>query len=353
MSTYILVDFASLAHRCKHIGAPDVVTKTGMALHITLNSLRQVWRNFGGSHVVLCLEGKSWRRGVYPQYKAQRRMNDAQRSKREIEDDEFYFEAMNRFVSFLKERTNVTVLQSPVAEADDFIARWIQLHPTDTNIIFSGDTDFYQLLNDNVVIYDGVKGWTISSSQVLDEKGKPAITKKNVKVKNDKGILISKTVTTPVSPPVAEYELFKKIIRGDSSDNIMSACPGAREQGSAKKPGILEAYNDRHNKGYEWNQFMLQEWDKLEGSDEDGIPIMKTVRVIDEYKINKQLIDLTQQPDEIKTLLDQVIIQQVQKKPQQGVGIWFLRFAEEMALNNIVKFPTDYAVILATPYIKN
>jgi hypothetical protein len=79
--------------------------------------------------------------------------------------------------------------------------------------------------------------------------------------------------------------------------------------------------------------------------------ITKKVRVIDEFKINKLLIDLTEQPASIKECLDDCIVQAVQKPVKQGVGIWFLRFTEEMGLTNIGKNPTEYAQILSTPYI--
>jgi 5'-3' exonuclease len=270
MKNYILIDMSNIEHRCKHIQAYDVDIKAGMALQIALNSFRQMWRKFNGNHLVVCLEGRSWRKDVYPDYKAHRQSLLAHRTKKEIEDDEFYFTTMREFTKFLADKTNVTVLQSNIGEADDLIARWIFLHPEDKHIVCSGDTDFYQLLSDNVTIYDAVKNWTISSKEVLNEDDKPAVSKKNVKIKDIKsGKQISKLVETRIAPPVAEYELFKKIIRGDASDNIMSAYPGAREHGSLKKPGIKEAFDDRIDKGYEWNQFMLHEWNKLIGVDAD------------------------------------------------------------------------------------
>jgi hypothetical protein len=87
-------------------------------------------------------------------------------------------------------------------------------------------------------------------------------------------------------------------VRGDMGDGIFSAYPGVRYQGSSKKVGIEDAWLDP-GKGYHWNNFMLQRWDKLneDGSTED-------VRVLDEYERNVMLIDLTAQPAEIKDLLD-------------------------------------------------
>lgn len=344
-ATYVLVDAHNLFHRAKHVTQGDAATKAGMALHICFNSLKKLWREFGATHIVVATEGKSWRREIYPEYKAHRRVADAIKTKSEREEDELYFDAMKMFLEFLQKRTNVTVLHSQGCEADDLIARWIQLHPADQHIIFSGDSDFYQLLADNVKIYDGVKGWTITKDEVLDEKGNPAsrdrtitekITSKTGKVRE-----VKKKITEAISPPDPEYELFKKIIRGDSSDNIMSAKPGVRENGSSKKPGIKEAYDDRQGRGYDWTMFMQEEWEDHEGN---------MIKVQDAYKRNQQLIDLTFQPEEIKELMDAVILEAVQAPRKTQVGIYFLRFCEEMALANIARSPNDYAVFLQAPY---
>ncbi len=353
MSTYILVDYSNLIHRCKYITSPDIETRTGMALNIILNSLRQVWRKFEGDHIVICLEGKGWRTDYNAQYKAQRRQLAANRTKTEIVEDEFYFEAMHQFSDFLSNKTNVTVLQAKLAEADDFIAHWIYLHPTDKHIIISGDSDFYQLLAHNVTMYDGVKGWTIGIDEVFDENNKPAKTKKTIKEKDPKtGRVIAKTVENLVKPPVPEYELFKKIIRGDPTDNILGAYPGVKEKGSANKPGIIQAFEDRIQKGYEWNQFMLSEWNKLVGIDQDGNSIMKRVRVADEFKANQKLIDLHEQPQEVKDVLAEVIIAAIQRPVSSSVGIRFLQFAKQMDLTTIGNNPTEYAKMLAAPYQK-
>ena len=39
--------------------------RVGMAMHIMFNSVKKVWREFDGSLVVFCLEGRSWRKDFY------------------------------------------------------------------------------------------------------------------------------------------------------------------------------------------------------------------------------------------------------------------------------------------------
>ena len=353
MSTYLLVDLHNMAHRCLHGTQGTIDIKAGMALHITLNSLRSCWKKFNADHIVFCLEGRSWRKDVYKEYKAQRVVQQATMSKKEKEDVDFFFATFDLFIDFIRDKTNCSVLQCPTAEADDMIARWTQLHPDDKHVIVSTDRDFFQLLSPTVKQYDGMRGWVISPDGYFDEKDLPVVVKKNVNVKDPKsGKMVKKAITESLEKPDPEYALFMKIVRGDPSDNVMSAFPGVREHGSSKKPGIREAFEDRKAKGFNWNNFMLQEWDKLVGADEDGNAITKRVRVIDEYNFNRLLVDLTQQPDEVKFKMDECIAETVSRPLKTMVGIWFLRFTEEMSLFNIGKNPNEYAAMLAAPYAK-
>ena len=63
--TYIIVDTANTFFRARHVINGDADIKLGMALHITFNSIKKAWQDFGGSHVVFCLEGRSWRKDFY------------------------------------------------------------------------------------------------------------------------------------------------------------------------------------------------------------------------------------------------------------------------------------------------
>ena len=75
MKTYILVDSLNMFFRAKHVGGgKDIDMRVGMAMHIMFNSVKKVWREFSGDHVVFCLEGRSWRKDFYPPYKANRKV---------------------------------------------------------------------------------------------------------------------------------------------------------------------------------------------------------------------------------------------------------------------------------------
>ena len=72
------------------------------------------------------------------------------------------------------------------------------------------------------------------------------------------------------------------------------------------KTGIREAFEDRNTGGFNWNNFMLQRWVDHEEQEH---------RVRDDFERNKILIDLTLQPDEIKTECIARIDEAVSKEP--------------------------------------
>jgi len=337
MSKYILVDAANLFFRCLHVTQGNSYDKAGLALHMIFRSIRKVWREHKGDHIVFCLEGRSWRYDVFPKYKAHRKVLALQKTQREREDDQVYQESLDELVKFLTEKTNVTVLQSNRVEGDDFIARWIQNHPQDDHIIVSGDTDFIQLLADNVKIFDGVRGALISQDSVINEDGNPVkfTVKSDGKLKLGEELDLEKD-DFDVEPEWWRRALFMKCMRGDSGDGIFSAYPKVRET------KLKTAWEDRNEQGYNWNTLMLQTWDN------DG----ENVRVLDRYEFNRNLIDLTMQPDDVKELMDQVIVERVMKPSVTGVGIHFMRFCERNGLVNLTKEASDHAIYLNAPYAK-
>ena len=95
--TYILVDTANTFFRARHVVRGDADIKLGMALHITFNSIKKAWNDFGGTHVVFCLEGRSWRKDFYKPYKANRAETRAAMTVREQEEDKLFWETFDAF----------------------------------------------------------------------------------------------------------------------------------------------------------------------------------------------------------------------------------------------------------------
>ena len=323
MTTYILIDTQNLFMRVRHgVRAPDIDSQLGIALHIIFQSIKKVWNQYdtGDRHVVFALEGRSWRKDVYAPYKANRRVTAAARTAREREDDQVFFEIMDDFVSFVRDKTNCTTLRNPNAEADDMIARWIQLHPTDQHVLISTDSDFQQLISPNVVIYNGIAGLLYTNHGVYDKDGKPAIDKRE----------------NPIPVPEPEWILFEKCIRGDSGDNVMSAFPGAR----TKK--IREAYEDRVNRGFAWNNLMLSKWVDHDQNEH---------RVRDLYERNRLLIDLSYQPVDLIEKFDKTIIESVNVQHRKNTGMSLIQFCNRHGLVRIEKTVEEFSPCFSTPYV--
>ena len=324
---YALIDTANTFFRARHIASRNstVEEKVAMALHLTLASTNQIVKRFKIDHVAFCLEGRSFRKNLYAPYKRNRAVDTMSQTEAEVEENTMFWQTYDTFIQFLKEKTNVSVLRDPNAEADDLIARFIHLHPEDNHWIISTDTDYDQLITDRVVRYNGVGNELVTLNGYLKENGKPVLDKeKKPKLLGD-----------------PQYLLFKKAMRGDTSDNIFSAFPGVREKGSKNKVGLIEAYADRTKQGYAWNNMMLQHW-----QDHNGVEH----RVRDDYERNHKLIDLTAQPDDVKLSVDTNIREGVRRTTTPQVGIHLMKFAGKYELNKIADNADTYARWLNSPY---
>jgi 5'-3' exonuclease len=326
--TYALIDLANTFFRARHVAArgTDPEEKVAQALHITFASINQAVKRYGITHVVACLEGRSFRKDMYAPYKRNRIVDAQSVTEAEVEESKMFWDTYEKLTVFLKEKTNVSVLRHERAEADDMIARFIFLHPEDNHYIISTDTDFHQLLASNVKQYAGVTGELATLEGFFKENGKPVIDKKTKE---------PKLLGDP------EYLLFLKICRGDTSDNIFSAFPGCRENGTKNKVGIREAFEDRNKQGFNYNNFMLQRYTTHEGVE---------VRVKDAFERNRALIDLTAQPQEIKDAVDQRIRESVRVTTTPQVGVHFMKFCSKYDLQKLSEQAQTYSAWLNRPY---
>lgn len=329
---YALIDTANTFFRARHVASrnSDAWEKVGMALHLTLASVNQMVRMHKIDHVVFCLEGRSFRKDLYEPYKKNRIVDTLSQTEEEIEENTLFWDTYDKFTTFLKEKTNCSVLRHERAEADDMIARFIHLHPNDEHFIISTDSDYVQLIAENVKQYNGVTNELITLQGYFKDSGKPVLDKKTKEPK-----LLEDT---------PDYLLFKKIIRGDSGDNVFTAYPRAPEKGSKNRIGIREAYEDRDRQGFNWNNFMLQRW-----IDHNGVE----QRVRECYERNKTLIDLKAQPQEIKDAVDQRIRESVRVTTTPQVGVHFMKFCGKYELEKISQNAEAYAKWLNAPYQGN
>lgn len=341
MTNFAVVDLSSLFFRSRHGSAmDDIETRVGLGLHIIFRSLRKLYRELNVDHIVFAVDYGSWRRKVYPAYKSKRRLDRTKATAKDQEENQLYFDALNDLVKYLDEHTRCTVLRANGIEGDDFVAAWIAKHPQDEHIIVSGDSDFIQLIAPNVRIYDAINQRMIAYDKITDANNNRlefSVNKKDGKIKIGK--------PDDVFVPEQDWwkkALFIKLIRGDISDSVFSAFPGVRYDG--KKHSISGAWEDKYLQGYSWNNFMFQTWNKLM---EDGST--KAVRVIDEFRINESIIDLTKQPEDIIMKMDTTIDEAITRMPPAGVGTYFLKFCRAHDLPSLEK-ETEHVIYLNSPY---
>lgn len=325
---YLLIDTANTFFRARHVShrGADSWEKVGYALHVTFSAINKVVKKFECDHVIFCLEGRSWRKDHYEPYKKNRAVARAQLSAAEQEEDKMFWETYDSLTQYLSTKTNCSVIRSESAEADDIIARWIALHPKDQHYIISSDSDFVQLIAENVSQYNGISDELITVDGIFDNRGQPVLDKKT---------------KLPKPVPNPQWLLFEKCMRGDPTDNVFSAYPGVRLKGTKNKVGLFEAYEDRERKGYNWNNLMLQRWVDHNGQEH---------RVLDDYERNRVLIDLTCQPDHIKDLVDAAIRTQVSHKDIGQVGAHFMKFCGRYDLNKISESAEQYGRWLNKTY---
>lgn len=148
----IIVDFSGICL------ATILITKNldeGMIRHMTLNSLRMYNKKFRdeyGEMVLACDGPGNWRRGYFPQYKANRRKG---RDESDFDWAEA-FRIMHTIKDEIKENFPYKVLHLEGCEADDIIGTLVERTQDFGNyedvMIVSSDGDFKQLQR-----YDNVK----------------------------------------------------------------------------------------------------------------------------------------------------------------------------------------------------
>lgn len=328
---YIIIDTANLFFKSKYIASRSQSDseRVGMALHLTLQSAHTMVRKFSQKspvHIVFALEGCSWRKQFYEPYKRNRVVKEAAKTENELQLDILFNETYNSFITFLREKTNVSVIRCDIAEADDVIARFVQLHPTNDHVIISSDTDFDQLIAPNVQRYNSLANQLITINGYFDENGKKIIDNKTKEHKK-------------IDDP--QFILFEKCMRGDSTDNIFSAYPGIRKKSTKKTIGLIEAFADRNNKGFNWNNVMMQQWVDHNGAEH---------KVKEDYERNRVLIDLTMQPQSIKDQVDAVIMEAANRVPVGQVGTEFMRFCGKNQLLKIAEQSSYYIEWLKQSY---
>jgi len=245
----ILIDYSQISIAAFY-AQPNAELTEGFLRHLILNTIRMYSKKYKdeyGQVVLACDGGNSWRKGIFPQYKANRK----KAREASTMDWKLFFELLNMIREEIKENFPYKVVHIDRTEADDVIAVLIEqtqeFGKNEPVMIISSDGDFIQLHK-----YKNVKQFSPIQKKL-------------------------------VSDPNPHLYLFEHIMRGDSGDgipNILSAdstfVDGGRQTPISKKKidGWLEKAEDLKS--------VMNE---------------ETYR---NYQRNKQLIDLSVIPESIK-----------------------------------------------------
>ena len=207
-----------------------------------LNTLRLYRTKFVsefGELILCCDDRKTWRKEIFPNYKASRKKTRAATSI----DWENLYECLNQLKEELTEWFPYKLIQVEKAEADDVIAILVGLI-NERSLILSSDKDFVQLHQFNVRQYSPIQKKFVEGD--------------------------------------AKWSLHEKIIKGDVGDgvpNIMSDDNVFVDEGRRQKP-ITKKKVDAW---YELNPDMYCSSEMLRN-----------------YNRNKQLVDLSEVPESIR-----------------------------------------------------
>lgn len=243
----ILMDFSGIAVATI---AVNKVNDENMLRHMMLNSVRMYNKKFRDQYgqMIICCDGaNNWRRGYFPQYKANRRKSH---------DDSGFdwaeaFRIMHKVKDEIKENFPYKVIHLEGCEADDIIGTMVE-HTQEFGqyeevMIVSSDKDFLQLQK-----YDNVRQWS-------------HILKKEIK------------------DPHPKLNLIDKILSGDTGDGV---------------PNVLSG-DDTFVNGERQTPLSKKKKQAIIEDLSDG-ELLYAASWYRNYQRNETLIDLTKTPNDLK-----------------------------------------------------
>ena len=200
---------------------------------------------------------KSWRKNLYPEYKGKRK-------KEEKIDWEFVFDTFDKFKENIKHRHNCLLYQIDPFEGDDIIAHIV--HETNkegtSNLIISNDGDIHQMLKfsvaDNYInlMYNHKfqnevlfvpKNYSIFLKHIEDTTvGDIFDMNDDIDFVNYFDKITSRAKIKQVDP---EESYFKKLVSGDTGDNVLSVVkftPEIKGIGAAGSDTVYKMFKDRY-----------------------------------------------------------------------------------------------------------
>lgn len=157
MNKIVIIDGHALAYRLIHsiAGSKDLDTNIDMFQYwnyLMVYNLFSLIEKFNPNKVIIAFDSSnSWRYDYYDNYKQNRKNKDKLKF-----DYKIFKENLDKFIEILTTVfTKYFVVRVDRAEGDDIIAVLTKhLYETSEIVIISSDSDYIQLLNSNVKIYD-------------------------------------------------------------------------------------------------------------------------------------------------------------------------------------------------------
>lgn len=246
----ILIDYSGIA--ISNIFAQKVTVSEDMVRHMILNSLRMYnlkYRKEYGTMILAC-DGGSWRKQIYPQYKANRKTS---RDASGLDWQEF-FRILGMVRDEVKEHLPYKVVHIQGIEADDVIGALTEktqnFGENEPVMIISADKDFIQLQQ-----YSNVRQFSPMTKGFVKEKD-------------------------------ATQYLFEHIIRGDSGDGI---------------PNVLSPDNTFVDKIRQKpiSAKKIEQW----GASRNALDKVMDESTYRNFQRNQALIDLSKVPQDKKALI--------------------------------------------------
>lgn len=299
---YIVFDISNLLYRTFYANkSEDDTTLGGLAHHMALTTLNKYFKQFQPDKVIMTFDRPNWRKAYTESedcvskkiYKGQRRQKMTPKEKEKYAR---FKEHLKSFEVMMREHTSVVCLAGDGLEADDLVAIFVQMHPSDEIIVVSGDKDLIQILDhDNIRLIDPASGKERSLAEWEGDR---------------------------------DFFMFEKCFRGDTGDNVQSALPKIR------KTRIRKAYDN----SFEFANVMNETWTHPV----DG----RTMIVKELFKENQLLMDLTMQPEEIQKDAIKIILREMED-PGSYSYFHFMKFLGDYELKKIAEQAELFALMLS------
>lgn len=274
--------------------------RAGLAMHMALNTLNKYYKKFQPDQLAVTFEGgQNWRKDYTRSEKCiSKKIYKANR----VKDPTMipFFELIAAFEDLARKHTSLVCLSNPRLEGDDLFAGYVQRFTAagDEVIGVSGDKDFVQL-------------WKYPNFQLINPDTSAPRTVESVCGKED---------------PL--FFMFEKAMRGDKGDNVFPAYP------RVLKKRLLKCLED----DYELTKIMNETWTFTD--EETGV--VTTYRVGDLFNENMVLMNLEEQPEDIKQIITATLDHELINHGKYS-HFHFTKFCGKYGLNQIAEKSDQFA----------